>query len=205
MNDDAPLHLHKAFHMGPDAHIEVYLDQPAMVFLMDDANYQNFLQWEAYSAFGGKCDQSPARLRPGALGNWHLVVQQEEGENRELNVRVKLVAERAVREPDSPAPVKKAKKKPGALPEIHWELDDPSMLILQVEKMRKFLTKPEMNNIIHQVVRGKNDLARRKLLFSWLERERRDILMEADIPDFGSPILREMVRQLKERFAPGTP
>ena len=66
--------LHKQIDAGPEDTIEVYLDHPANVQLLDEANYELYRHRRPYSYHGGYAAESPFRVRPPSKGRWHLVV-----------------------------------------------------------------------------------------------------------------------------------
>jgi hypothetical protein len=61
--------------VGPDDLIEVKLNNPANVLLLDPENYEHYRSNRPYRyAKGGYVEHSPFRLRAPSQGNWHLVV-----------------------------------------------------------------------------------------------------------------------------------
>lgn len=67
-------HLHREFDVGPDAVIEVTLDHPANVLLLDTTNYHDYRSGQPYRYHGGYAKASPVHLRPPRPGRWHVVV-----------------------------------------------------------------------------------------------------------------------------------
>ncbi|HWE35252.1 MAG TPA: DUF1883 domain-containing protein [Isosphaeraceae bacterium] len=67
-------HLHQEFDAGPEDVIEVTLDNSANVQLLDEANYQNYVNGRAFRYHGGFAEMTPFRLRPPRQGHWHLVI-----------------------------------------------------------------------------------------------------------------------------------
>lgn len=192
---DVPSHLHHELNLKPTDIVQVHLSSRAKVYLMTTEQYRRFLDWEPFEAFGGDYEHSPARLRAPTEGLWHLAVQQID-ETVSLTIRVEVVGQTA---PEG----KRASTKRSGTP-VEWDLSNPNHCVLVVDKTRKFLTRAEMNAFIHRIVRGKNELARRKLVYAWLQSERNDILVEAGIDDFRSPVLAEMIRLIRERLPPGS-
>lgn len=194
--DDVPVHLHHELNLDTTDLVYVHLNNPAKVFLMTPENYRHFLAWDPFEAFGGEYDHSPVRLQAPQAGTWHLAVQQV-NEALSLTIRVELISA------SQEAPKAKARPKPSkaATSPVEWDLSNPNHVVLCVDKARKFLTRNEMNAFIHQIVRGKNDLARKKLTYSWLQKERNDILVEAKIDNYLSPILAEMIRIIREKLS----
>jgi hypothetical protein len=66
--------LHQEFEAGPDDVVEVSLDGPANVMLLDDLNYSHYRKGESFRYHGGLARRSPTRLVPPEHGRWHLVV-----------------------------------------------------------------------------------------------------------------------------------
>jgi hypothetical protein len=67
-------YLHKEIDAGPEDLIEVALDHPANVLLLDPANFDHYRQRQPYRYYGGYVTQGPFRIRPPFKGHWHLVV-----------------------------------------------------------------------------------------------------------------------------------
>ncbi len=194
--NEAPVHLHHELDLKTTDMVRVHLDNPAKVFLMTPDNYRLFLTWEPFEAFGGEYEHSPVRLQAPQDGTWHLAVQQL-NEALSLTTRVEVVS--TGQNPSRTATKPKGSKSSSGL--VEWDLSNPAHVVLVVDKSRKFLTRNEMNAFIHQIVRGKNDLARKKLTYAWLQKERNDILAEAGIDNYLSPILAEMIRLIRERLS----
>ena len=68
------LHLHEEVEVGPDDEVEVILNGPANVMLLDSTNYEHYRRGEAYRYHGGFAKDSPFRITPPHPGRWHLVV-----------------------------------------------------------------------------------------------------------------------------------
>jgi hypothetical protein len=69
-----PLHVHYEFDTGPDDAIEVTLEGPANVSLLDPPNYRAYLDGREFHYQGGYVRTSPYILRPSRTGRWHVVV-----------------------------------------------------------------------------------------------------------------------------------
>lgn len=191
MSLDEPIHLHRELKLDKGDVVEVFISNPAKVYLMTAENYRRFLQWEPFEAYGGQTDLSPARLAAPGAGIWHLaVLQVHEAMSLDIRVVVHSKHENKTQRGRTTAP-------PGR-PAVGWDFSAADHCVLTIDKVRKFLTRAEANAFIHQIVRGKNDLARRKLAYSWLKKERSDILVEGQIEDALSPVLWEMIRQIQE-------
>ena len=67
-------HLHWEFDATPRDTLEITVDRPANVLLMDDANYKKYSADEAHSCFGGFAEKSPVLLKPYRPGRWHVAV-----------------------------------------------------------------------------------------------------------------------------------
>jgi len=74
--------LHGDLQLAEGDVVEVTLDHPANVQLLDPANYDLYSQGKAYRYFGGHAKESPARLVAPAPGRWHLVVDLGGGTGR---------------------------------------------------------------------------------------------------------------------------
>lgn len=66
--------LHQEFDVGPDDLLEVTLDGPANVMLLDSENYDRYRKGESFRYFGGLAKTSPMPLVPPQRGRWHVVV-----------------------------------------------------------------------------------------------------------------------------------
>jgi Domain of unknown function (DUF1883) len=67
-------YLHHEFAAGPQDVIEVTLDHPANVQLLDPANWDNYRNGRTFRYYGGSATESPVRLTPPRQGRWHLVI-----------------------------------------------------------------------------------------------------------------------------------
>jgi hypothetical protein len=67
-------YLHYEFDIGPDDTIQVILDNPANVKLLDDTNYQKYRAGQQYRYHGGFTKASPVNLSAPQQGHWHLVI-----------------------------------------------------------------------------------------------------------------------------------
>jgi Domain of unknown function (DUF1883) len=66
--------LHKEFDLAAGDMVEVTLDHPANVQLLDPSNYQAYRNGRQYRYHGGHATVSPFRLAAPQAGHWHLVV-----------------------------------------------------------------------------------------------------------------------------------
>lgn len=67
--------LHQEMEVGPDDLIEVTLNIPANVLLLDAENYEHYRNNRPFRyAKGGYMRHSPIRLYAPAFGSWHLVI-----------------------------------------------------------------------------------------------------------------------------------
>jgi hypothetical protein len=66
--------LHKPFDLGPSDVVEVMLDHPANVQLLDPANFERYRNRKTYHYFGGYVTESPFQLQGPHGGTWHLVI-----------------------------------------------------------------------------------------------------------------------------------
>lgn len=69
-----PLHIHYEFDAGPGDAIEVTLEGPANVSLLDPANYRAYLEGREFHYQGGFVRTSPCYLLPPRPGRWHVAV-----------------------------------------------------------------------------------------------------------------------------------
>ncbi len=69
--------------LGPDDVVEVILDNPANVQLLDPANFEAYRERRPYRyADGGYVTKSPVRLYPPRKGRWHVVIDLGGGPGR---------------------------------------------------------------------------------------------------------------------------
>jgi Domain of unknown function (DUF1883) len=67
-------YLHYEFDLGADDTVEVILDNPANVRLLDDANYALYSEGKKHHYIGGHVKKSPAILSAPRAGRWHVVI-----------------------------------------------------------------------------------------------------------------------------------
>jgi hypothetical protein len=68
-------YLHRVIDAGPEDVIEVTVDHPANVQLLDEENFDLYRRGQAYRYYGGGYVQtSPFRMRAPFKGRWHVVV-----------------------------------------------------------------------------------------------------------------------------------
>jgi hypothetical protein len=60
--------------LGPDEVVEVTLDHPANVQLLDALNFGHYENRRPFQYHGGHATSSPIELRPPSLDHWHLVI-----------------------------------------------------------------------------------------------------------------------------------
>jgi hypothetical protein len=66
--------LHQEMSLDPSDVVEVSLDHPANVLLLDEANYDHYRNHRGYRYLGGHIKRSPYRISAPRAGRWHLVV-----------------------------------------------------------------------------------------------------------------------------------
>ncbi len=66
--------LHQQFDLQAGDVVEVTLDAPANVMLLDPANFANYKNNLSYRYHGGHAEESPVRLLAPHSGAWHVVV-----------------------------------------------------------------------------------------------------------------------------------
>lgn len=70
-------YLHYDINAGPNNVIQVFFNAPWVnVILLDNLNYQNYINKTPYTYFGGLAEISPFNIRPPRNDHWHLVVDQ---------------------------------------------------------------------------------------------------------------------------------
>lgn len=67
-------YLHYDLDAGPDDVIEVLLDHPANVQLLDPVNYENYRNGRKFHYLGGYVTDPPYSVRPPHDDHWHIVV-----------------------------------------------------------------------------------------------------------------------------------
>lgn len=87
-------HLHYAFDAEADDIVEVTLDHPANVQLMDSANYENYKHRLPYRYHGGYVTRSPYQIVAPHNGHWHVVVDLG-GEAGSVRAAVRLISSSA--------------------------------------------------------------------------------------------------------------
>lgn len=66
--------LHKVLELADGDMVEVTLNNPANVQLLDEENYQQYSQNKLYRYHGGHATTTPATLAAPSAGSWHLVI-----------------------------------------------------------------------------------------------------------------------------------
>ncbi|MBY0522194.1 MAG: DUF1883 domain-containing protein [Gemmataceae bacterium] len=66
--------LDRELDLTPNDVVEVTLDHPANVQLLDPSNFLAYKQGKPYRYQGGYVTRSPFRIRAPQSGKWHLVV-----------------------------------------------------------------------------------------------------------------------------------
>jgi hypothetical protein len=66
--------LHQEFDLQAGDIVEVTLDSPANVMLLDPVNYSNYKDDLSYRYHGGHAEISPVQLSAPRSGVWHVVV-----------------------------------------------------------------------------------------------------------------------------------
>ncbi len=67
-------YLHKQLELQAGDVVEVTLDHPANVQLLDPANFEAYREGKPYRYYGGYATQSPYSIAAPFPGTWHLVV-----------------------------------------------------------------------------------------------------------------------------------
>ena len=66
--------LHQELDLKPGDVVEVTLDHPANVQLLDPSNFLAYRQRQPYRYVGGYATRSPFRVEAPHPGKWHLVI-----------------------------------------------------------------------------------------------------------------------------------
>ena len=66
--------LHKVLELAEGDMVEVTLNNPANVQLLDEANYKQYSENKLYHYHGGHATTSPVTLAAPSAGRWHLVI-----------------------------------------------------------------------------------------------------------------------------------
>ncbi len=69
-----PEHLHADYHLDEGDIVHVTIDTQANVILLDDSNYQNYIQGRSFRHFGGLAKRSPVNIAVPSTGHWHVVI-----------------------------------------------------------------------------------------------------------------------------------
>ena len=66
--------LHEELRLNPGDIVEVTIDAPANVMLMDSTNFTSYQSGISTHYYGGYADKSPVRLATPHSGKWHVIV-----------------------------------------------------------------------------------------------------------------------------------
>ena len=77
-------------YLEADDRVEVVLDTPANVMLMDDVAYQAYTRGEDFKYVGGWAKRSPIEITPPRPGHWNVVVDLA-GEQGRVGARVEVI------------------------------------------------------------------------------------------------------------------
>lgn len=67
-------YLHRVVELNEGDVVEVTLNHPANVQLLDAVNYGKYSQGQPFQYHGGHATDSPVQLAAPSAGRWHLVV-----------------------------------------------------------------------------------------------------------------------------------
>lgn len=67
-------YLHHELNLNAGDVVEVTLDHPANVQLLDPSNFLAYQQRRAFRYWGGHATKSPFRITAPNTGKWHLVI-----------------------------------------------------------------------------------------------------------------------------------
>ena len=85
-----PHHLHKTLELAPGALVRVSVTARAFIALLDDENYDLYLEDEDFEYYGDTVSRSPFDLQAPYPGLWHLVIEQDDPAEH-LSVGVQIV------------------------------------------------------------------------------------------------------------------
>jgi len=85
-------YLHYSLDLGSRDVVQVDLQSPAYVRLVDDENYGAYRAGNNYRYYGGLAGKSPANIKPPHRGLWHLCIDQG-GKKGALSAVVHIVQE----------------------------------------------------------------------------------------------------------------
>jgi hypothetical protein len=83
--------LHEELELTADDVVEVELDHPANVCLLDDANFEKYQRRAEHKYQGGHATKSPVRLTPPTGGRWHVVIDLG-GHGGKVAARVNVIS-----------------------------------------------------------------------------------------------------------------
>ena len=81
-DQDAIIHAHQSVTLAEGDVLEVLIDHPANVQLLDDENYESYRTGKPYRYYGGYATASPVELPVPAAGKWHVTVDLGGGPGR---------------------------------------------------------------------------------------------------------------------------
>jgi len=82
-------HLHKSLHLSEKEIIQLKIEKPVNVYLLDNANYHLFMQDRPYTFHGKEIDTSPFFMNPPYPGDWELVIfSNTPGEKLEAEITI---------------------------------------------------------------------------------------------------------------------
>ncbi len=67
-------YLHQELTLGQDDVVDVAIDHPANVMLLDPSDYDAYKNHRPFHYQGGYAQKSPFRLRAPREGAWHVVI-----------------------------------------------------------------------------------------------------------------------------------
>ena len=84
-------HLHKVLNLTTEDELRIGLTAVAHVYLLDDENYQLYLDEQEFEYYGETAHRSPCRLKAPWAGVWHLAIEPADPADS-LNVAVEIVS-----------------------------------------------------------------------------------------------------------------
>jgi len=85
-------HLHKHLIFSEGDYLSIHFNCNALIFYVDDLNYQAYINDQYYEMYGKEVTVSPFNIAPPTPGVWHLVIEQIKTEET-LDVQIELLNE----------------------------------------------------------------------------------------------------------------
>lgn len=146
-------HLHTYLYMEKNGIIQVSLDSPGNVYLLDDTEYQNYLEGKEFQGFGGLVRARKKKIRVPGEGKWHLVIDnsnQQESLNVALNItNGSQISENEILDTKTPRKQKKLSHK-GKIKQDECSKEQRKLLTKEITKRLKELDEEGLRFLIQQ-------------------------------------------------------